>query len=74
MMSEEHITQHLEHIKITKEHLDRWLTPDRVEEITAEMVNSFRSVTEHVIKRDINIITKGILGGSVEELIKAGGE
>ncbi len=34
------------------------------------MVTSFKGVTEHVIKRDINIISREILGGSVDDLMK----
>ena len=70
MIDNEHIKQQLEHIKTTQGNLERWLNPDRVEEITAEMMTSFKGVTEHVIKRDINIISREILGGSVEDLVK----
>mgnify|MGYP003660999170 FL=1 len=70
MISKEHIKQQLEHIKTTQAGLERWLDLDRVEEITAEMVTSFKGVTDHVIKRDINIISREILGGSVDDLMK----
>ena len=70
MISNEHIKQQLEHIKSTQASLERWLDLDRVEEITAEMVTSFKGVTDHVIKRDINIISREILGGSVDDLMK----
>jgi len=70
MISKEHIKQQLEHIKTTQEHLERWLNPDRVEEVTAELMTSFKGLTDHVIKRDINIISREILGGSVDDLMK----
>ena len=70
MINEQYIKQQLEHIKTTQEHLERWLNPDRVEEITAEMMTSFKGLTDHVTKRDINIISREILGGSVEDLMK----
>ena len=70
MIDEQIIKQQLEHIKTTQAHLERWLDLDRVEEITAEMMTSFKGVTEHIIKRDINIISREILGGSVEDLMK----
>jgi hypothetical protein len=70
MISKEHIKQQLEHIKTTQEHLERWLNPDRVEEVTAELLTSFKGLTDHVIKRDINIISREILGGSVDDLMK----
>jgi len=70
MINEEYIKQQLEHIKTTQAHLERWLDLDRVEEITGEMMTSFKGVTDHVIKRDINILSREILGGSVEDLMK----
>jgi hypothetical protein len=70
MIDEKYIKQQLEHIKTTQAHLERWLDLDRVEEITGEMMTSFKGLTDHVIKRDINIISREILGGSVEDLMK----
>jgi hypothetical protein len=70
MVGKEYITQQLEHIKTTQEHLERWLNPDRVEKVTAELMTSFKELTDHVIKRDINIISREILGGSVDDLMK----
>lgn len=70
MINEQIIKEQLEHIKTTQAHLERWLDLDRTEEITAEMMTSFKEVTQHRIKGDINIISREILGGSVEDLMK----
>tara|TARA_R110000772_G_scaffold186011_1_gene297217 strand:- start:249 stop:473 length:225 start_codon:yes stop_codon:yes gene_type:complete len=74
MINNEHVTQQLEQIKTTQDHLKMWLTADRVQEITAEMMTAFQDVTNHVVKREINIISREVLGNNVMELIKAGGE
>ena len=74
MINNEHVTQQLEHIKTTKEHLEMWLNPDRVQEITAEMMIAFQDVTNHVFKREINILSREVLGNNVMELKKQRGE
>ena len=74
MINNEHVTQRLEHIKTTKEHLKMWLTEERVKEITAEMMIAFQDVTNHVVKREINIISREVLGNNVMELTKQRGE
>jgi len=70
MINEEYIKQQLEHIKTTQAQIERWHDHKRVEEIQGEMMTSFKGVTDHVIKRDINILSREILGGSVEDLMK----
>ena len=74
MINNEHVTQQLEHIKTTQDHLKMWLTADRVQEITAEMMIAFQDVTNHVVKREINIISCEVLGNNVMELKKQRGE
>jgi|TARA_R110000796_G_scaffold144519_1_gene261247 hypothetical protein len=74
MINNEHVTQQLEQIKTTQDHLKMWLTADRVQEITAEMMTAFQDVTNHVVKREINIISREVLGNNVMELTKQRGE
>ena len=74
MINNEHVTQQLQQIKTTQDHLKMWLTEDRVQEITAEMMTAFQDVTNHVVKREINIISREVLGNNVMELKKQRGE